>query len=630
MGEQEKRVETEKKIHDAKHGKLPDNDELTTGIDKIKTGINKDTSNLSKTGKAVTSDINNILDTTKEIIEDKNEGERLQNAYFHSQKAGTNKSYSERMAELKQLAMGDKSASREEAKKNVNSMATIVKLAILSPEFRETIDDIATITNQLLKQKSDKEDGMKDDTTKKTIHKTNLAEKQVRDDGVVEASVVESKPVTVEKVEKSKEEKRKEREDKLIDRLVDLAQTLHKKPEFRNSIEYMSNSADKLKKYTKDANEKMKEKKEKDKSKENTNSKEHHKKEARVHAKAFLENWIGDDYSLDKLLRQINYLYEKSKTDEELRALLSDWKKWSTTTVKDSDYVEDREQVRSDVKDLIHRTREMNSRYKEEVHIIRREVDYINKSIQRDDSIITLRDHFSQLGRDLMKDSHGNPTIKPELLGDAQIIIGSILEAVRHIPLPPIKRMSEDMDLELENIVLDTTDITPSNIRFIVQADGDKDKEGSRQADNSFLIEIKKVRARLSSVNFYVNKKTGFPKINDRGLADIDLTRNGLGLTIEVAPKMERSGNDFSSLFEAKNVTCTVDKLKIHLRETSHDTLYKILSPIINKTAKKRMETGIANYIKENMNKMNTISSEKATKTKTKADKKVEEKKQHD
>merc|ERR1712093_235057 len=100
--------------------------------------------------------------------------------------------YYERMAELKQLAMGDKSASREEAKKNVNSMATIVKLAILSPEFRETIDDIATITNQLLKQKSDKEDGMKDDTTKKTIHKTNLAEKQVRDDGVVEASVVES------------------------------------------------------------------------------------------------------------------------------------------------------------------------------------------------------------------------------------------------------------------------------------------------------------------------------------------------------------------------------------------------------------------------------------------------------
>ena len=66
------------------------------------------------------------------------------------------------------------------------------------------------------------------------------------------------------------------------------------------------------------------------------------------------------------------------------------------------------------------------------------------------------------------------------------------------------------------------------------------------------------------------------------------------------------------------------------MRETSHDTMYKLLSPIINVVAKKKIESGIANYVKENMNKMNTLTSQRATQTKTKADKKVEEKKQHD
>jgi hypothetical protein len=374
----------------------------------------------------------------------------------------------------------------------------------------------------------------------------------------------------------------------------------------------------------------MKAKRMEDKSKENTSAVMHHKHEARMNGKAFLENWIGDDYSLDRLIYQINFLHEKSKTDPELRSLLQDWKKWSTSTVKDSSYVEDKERVRNDVRDLIQRTRVMNARYNEEVTIIRREVNYINKAIQRDDSLLKLRDDFSELGRDILKDSNGNPTVEPELLQDAQIIITSVLESIRYIPLPPIKKSDENMDMELENIVLNATDVTPSNVRFIVQADGDKDeKSGTRQNNNSFLIEIKKIRAHLTSVNFFVDKKTGFPKITDRGLADIDLDGQGLSLTIEVVPRLEKNGNDVHSVFEAKTVTCTVDKLKIHLRETSHDTLYKLLSPIINKVAKKKIETGIASYVQENMNKMNSIGSQKATKATTKTDRKVQEKKQH-
>lgn len=632
--EQDRRIKAQEKMQKAKEGHLPDNTELSDGIEKVRYGLNCENPNLSKTGKLVTEDINLLLDDAQLVLNEKNDGNLLQNAYYHSQKAGSNKSYSQRIAQLKEIARGDSSATREEAKKNVSSMGTIVKLALISPEFRETINDIADVLNLLLKRQSDKSEGKHSDShpqgdlTTKTTQKTE-AQRTVRPDGQVEACVVETNPTTeIVSKKEEKKQKNKEREDKLVDRLVDLAQTLHKHPEYRNSIDYMTNSVAKLKKYSSDEGKKMKEKRREDKSKENTIEKEAHKKEIKMNTKKFAENWIGDGYSLDLLIRQINFLYEKSKSDPELRTLLQDWKKWLTSSVKDSSYVSDKQTMRSDIKKLIADTKKMNKRYKDEVFIIRKEVNYINKSIQRDDSIMKIRSDVSKLSRDILRDENGKPVLKPELLQDAQIIIGSIIDSIKYIPLPPIKRSDENMDIELENIVLNATDVTPSNIRFMVKADTDRSgPSGSRQPNNSFLIEIAKIRAHLTSVNFYMNKKTGFPKIEDRGLADIDLMGNGLSLVVEVAPKIVKTGKEVHSVFETKNVSCTVDKLKIHLRETSHDTLYKILSPIINMVAKKKIESGISNYIRENMDKVNHMGSKQATQSANKADAKIKEKK---
>merc|ERR1711974_564315 len=257
--QQEKRVEAQKKAQDAKEGNLPLNSDLTSGIKKAQNTMNIQDDRLSTTGQQVTSDISKILDTTQKIINEKNENDLLQKAYYHSHQVGSNKSYSERIAELKEIISGSSSVNAE-AKENVNSLATIVKLALLSPEFRETINDSSKIINQLLKTKSEKNvkhSAKEGELEAKTKRKTDITEKTVLTDGQVDATVVESKPVTsIEKKKKLTPEeekaKREEREDKLIERLVDMAQTLHNNPESRNSIEYLVNSASKLKKFSND------------------------------------------------------------------------------------------------------------------------------------------------------------------------------------------------------------------------------------------------------------------------------------------------------------------------------------------------------------------------------------------
>mmetsp|Transcript_13585 Transcript_13585/g.21402 ORF Transcript_13585/g.21402 Transcript_13585/m.21402 type:complete len:653 (-) Transcript_13585:12-1970(-) len=636
--EQANRVEAQKRMARAKNGELPPNEDITKGINHIQTAINKDNDKLSTTGQTVNKDINAILNTTKQILNDKNEGELLQKTYYHSHQEGSNKSYSERISELKQIiAGGDRSKTRAEAKENVNSLATIVKLAILSPEFRESINDSANIINQLLKTRSDKnEEKQKSKTGEletKTSRDTSITEKNIRDDGVVEACVVESKVVSTiahkEEKEATSEEKRarqERREEKLIERLVDLAQTLHNNSEYRNSITFLIESSGKLKKYTKEKQSSLKEKKLADKGNENDETIKHHKELARLNGKEFIGNWIGDDFSLDRLITQINFLQEESKTDDELKNLLAGWKKWCTATIRDSDYVNNKEKVREDVKELIANTRSISKRYKKEISVIRHEVVFINKAIQRDDSLLQLRDNFAQLSRDIIKDSNGQPTLKPELLGDAQILIGSLIDTIKYIPLPPIRKCDEKMEVEVENIVLNATDVTPSNIRFMVQTDTDKSVDGTRQHKNSFLIEFSKIRAHLTCVNFFVDKKVGFPKITERGLADIDLGGSGLSVKIEIVPKFIKDGNDVHSVFHAKTVACSIGKLKIHLRETTRDGLFKLLSPIINMVAKKKIEVGIANYIQENMNKMNDLAAKQASTSTQRAKKELKSK----
>merc|ERR1711907_302394 len=125
--------------------------------------------------------------------------------------------------------------------------------------------------------------------------------------------------------------------------------------------------------------------------------------------------------------------------------------------------------------------------------------------------------------------------------------------------------------------VLTATEIAPSNIRIIAQSDMEKTgADNSRQNDNSIAIELSKIRAHLTSINFFVDKKTGFPKITERGLADVDLMgTNGLNLVVELAPRVQKTGNNVHSLFEAK----------------------------------KKIETGLSDAIRDGINKLNTNTS---------------------
>ena len=98
----------------------------------------------------------------------------------------------------------------------------------------------------------------------------------------------------------------------------------------------------------------------------------------------------------------------------------------------------------------------------------------------------------------------------------------------------------------------------------------------------------------MRDVAFYFRKKTGTPKLSDSGLADVLLGGSGLTVTAHLVS----SDKDRSSVFKVKDVSTSIDTLKFGIRDSKHDTLYKLLRPLATGLVKKQLQKAIGDAVR--------------------------------
>jgi len=335
-----------------------------------------------------------------------------------------------------------------------------------------------------------------------------------------------------------------------------------------------------------------------------------HQEAARDELKLFIENWIGEDYSLDKLTDQLKSFAADARKDDELMALFKDIKRFFTKSAKSDEYVADKERVRKDARSIIQRTRAFyDGKYRNQLKSLKREIMYINRSIQKDESVTVIQSELQNFVKTLVTDANGNYTVKPEIIGDVQIILQALLKTIKHIPVPPIEKTDSHGSYKFENIVLNCVDILPSNIKVAANIDG------VQRDGNEFEIRISRIKSHLRNVKFDIDKRSGFPKFHETGLADIDLGGK-YGMEIRVVISVGAEGSNITA-----KAYCKIDKFKMRLTQTKHDGLFKVLSPIMNMVAKGKIQTAIQNAIEENIAELN----KKAIHGKDKAQKKIQD-----
>lgn len=198
---------------------------------------------------------------------------------------------------------------------------------------------------------------------------------------------------------------------------------------------------------------------------------------------------------------------------------------------------------------------------------------------------------WKRLTKDLLFDAEGNLAYKPKLLNDIRrVILPSLLSNIGHIPIPRAEYSDEKIDLVIENLVLQGSNLAP-NVVEVASNNHFKFSPYDSIPDaqhHIVTIGLSQIQADLRDVIFQFRRKSGWPKIKDAGVADVLIGGRGISVKITLETNHRRD-----STFSVKDIDVDIDTLKFAIRDSHHDLLYKFVKTVATNTIRKAVEAGI-------------------------------------
>lgn len=300
--------------------------------------------------------------------------------------------------------------------------------------------------------------------------------------------------------------------------------------------------------------------------------------------------------SMDTVFDAADVLIDDAKRDEEFR----DWVKrlyaYIRKALLEAGYVLEEECDREG-----HEIRESGRKFWDEKY--RGHIDHLFNAIgdwfsaMAEDSLNKrFGEDWVRFTRDLLFDSEGSLKLKPELWSDIRkVIVPTLVDKVGYIPIPRVEYTDDTLDLVVENLTLQGRNLFP-NIISIEAHNYMKFSPYDTISDehhHEFTLTFAQIQADMREVAFYFRKKSGFPRVADSGIADVQIGGSGVTATAHLVS----ADKDRSSVFKVRNVHVKVDTLKFSIRDSKHDLLYKTLKPLATVLVKRQIQKAIAGGI---------------------------------
>jgi hypothetical protein len=101
---------------------------------------------------------------------------------------------------------------------------------------------------------------------------------------------------------------------------------------------------------------------------------------------------------------------------------------------------------------------------------------------------------------------------------------------------------------------------------------------------------LSQIQADIRDVSFAFRRKKGWPKISDRGLADVVIAGKGISVEVDI----ETVHNRRDSVFRVRNVKTQVDTLTFSIRDSKHNLLYKFIRATATGVIKKAIAAAVS------------------------------------
>ncbi|KAJ1980555.1 hypothetical protein H4R35_001078 [Dimargaris xerosporica] len=384
-------------------------------------------------------------------------------------------------------------------------------------------------------------------------------------------------------------------------------------------------------------------------------------------AQELVENF-ANGYPTDRLYDAFQNLFQCLREDQRSDALLHDSKKFVLASLRDPEFV-DSDRFRPEANRLMDFASQVfNQHSRNASETIGREWQVLNRGFEEDTTTQQWSGDVRQVMHDLFYDESGKMTVKTELIQDAVKVLPQLVQAARFLPLPRMEYADEEYEYAVDNVLVSLSHILPNNICLATETNVDFGEYGQSLTDtmdtkaqqararahaktgthrgehdtalssslsstssasshggtglfgrrrssssgsggmvHEVAFDVRNVVCTIHNAVFFYRKKKGFPRMSDSGLADITMNENkgmDLRLVVRVGDQTAKERS-----LRVVRVKSRVRSLSLKLRDTKHNVLYKLFSPILNTMIRKRMQheidDGIRHFI-ENMDEQMT------------------------
>lgn len=303
--------------------------------------------------------------------------------------------------------------------------------------------------------------------------------------------------------------------------------------------------------------------------------------------------------STDDFFDSLDNIYRDADRDPTLRAWFRHMDAFIRKCLREQGFIMQEEANRewNDLYDQGHFL--LRERYRGHTDRIIGEIKFLATQFDEDAHNKAFANSVEKLFADLGQDENGKAKFKKHLIKDiTNVILPTIFENVRYIPIPRIEVTDPMVDVVVENIVIESDNLMPN----VVELSTDNywrwgRKSISYKSDHKVMISASGIQADMRDISYYVRKKQGFFSLTDTGIVDILLGGDGFSFKIYASTPRATERQGF---LKVDKVSVNVKNLDIKLKESNHKLLFNLFKPMLFSVLRPAVEKVLEKEIREN------------------------------
>jgi len=301
-------------------------------------------------------------------------------------------------------------------------------------------------------------------------------------------------------------------------------------------------------------------------------------------------------------------LWEELSVDEELKNWGEEFASFLRTLLKDPQlWTKQETQDRANL--LFGRLKGIlqNERYKERVLRLMDEGRAMLYNLRNDQTSTNFQKKFKQLVTDMTTNVYGKPDMYVMDKSFDQLkflLLPMVKKFLSDIPIDRIDIWNKDYSLTVRDIRFDGLDILPqfmnlyADNRFTLEFK----PEMPSSSLNRFWVDIQGIKPEFKNMKFHY-KRHAVPHIEDEGTADVKFSGHGIRIWL-VWQLISEEGK--ATRVELKRARCKIDNISIHVGgETKHAWIDKILISLLSARIKSTLSNSIESYLYSNAHVVN-------------------------